>query len=185
MNLREKFYQDILPQLKKELNLKNDLRVPRPIKAIVQIGIGKMIANHPEAKDKIIEDASYVLSMMTGQKPKIVTAKKSVAGFKLRKGMPVAVLVTLRRKRLLDFIERLLVYALPRAKDFKGLTNDNFDSKGNISLGLRETNIFPETISDKIKYSFGFSVNLVGSGKTKEENLKLWEKLGFPLKIKK
>lgn len=183
MPLRETFYSHIIPQLKKELNLKNDLRVPRPLKGIVQIGIGKLISTHPENKDKIIEDASYVISMITGQKPKLVLARKSVAGFKLRKGMPVAVLVTLRKKRLLDFIERLITYALPRAKDFKGIYPNHLDKKGNLNLGFKEVNIFPEAISDKIKYSFGFEVNLVGSGKTREENIKLWSSLGFPLKI--
>jgi large subunit ribosomal protein L5 len=162
---------------------KVDLKKPRPVKGIVQIGIGKLVTYHPEAQEKIIEDGMYVLSMITGQKPKIVTAKKSVSGFKVRKGMPVALLVTLRKKRLLDFIQRLVTYALPRAKDFYGLRENNFDSKGNISLGFREVNIFPEAISDKIKYSFGFEVNLVGSGKTKEENIELWRELGFPIKI--
>jgi len=162
---------------------KIDLKKPRPIKGIVQIGIGKLVANHPEVQEKIIEDATYVLSMITGQKPKIVTAKKSISGFKLRKGMPVALLVTLRKKRLNDFIQRLLTYALPRTKDFYGLKAENFDNKGNINLGFREVNIFPEAISDKIKYSFGLSINLVGSGKTKEENIQMWKELGFPIKI--
>jgi len=162
---------------------KIDLKKPRPIKGIVQIGIGKLVTSHPEAQEKIIEDGSYVLSMITGQKPKIVTAKKSISGFKLRKGMPVALLVTLRKKRLNDFIQRLLTYALPRAKDFYGLKANNFDNKGNINLGFREVNIFPEAISDKIKYNFGLSINLVGSGKTKEENIQMWKDLGFPIKI--
>jgi len=162
---------------------KVDLKKPRPVKGIVQIGIGKLVTSHPEAQEKIIEDGIYVLSMITGQKPKIVAAKKSVSGFKVRKGMPVALLVTLRKKRLLDFIQRLVTYALPRAKDFYGLRANNFDSKGNINFGFREINIFPEAISDKIKYSFGFEVNLVGSGKTKEENIELWRELGFPIKI--
>lgn len=181
--LQKDFYQKILPELKKELNIKNDLEVPRPVVGVIQIGIGKMITQHPENQDKILESAIYALSMITGQKPKIVTSKKAVSGFKLRKGMPVAVLVTLRRKKLLDFIERLIVYALPRAKDFLGLKKNNVDEKGNLNLGFKEINIFPETISDKIKYNFGFSINLIGSGKTKEENLKLWSALGFPLKI--
>jgi large subunit ribosomal protein L5 len=162
---------------------KIDLKKPRPVKGIVQIGIGKLITSHSEAQEKIIENGIYVLSMITGQKPKIVSAKKSISGFKVRKGMPSALLVTLRKKRLLDFIQRLLNYALPRAKDFYGLRENNFDSKGNINLGFREINIFPEAISDKIKYSFGFEVNLVGSGKTKEENIELWRELGFPIKI--
>ena len=160
-----------------------DLKKPRPLKGIVQIGIGKLVASHPDQEKKIIEDASYVLSMMTGQKPKIVRAKKSVAGFKLRKGMPVAVLVTLRKKRLYDFIQRLITYAMPRAKDFYGLKKNNFDDKGNINLGFKEANIFPEVISDQVKYSFGFEINLIGSGKTKDENINLWKELGFPIKI--
>ncbi|GIW67415.1 MAG: 50S ribosomal protein L5 [Candidatus Parcubacteria bacterium] len=162
---------------------KQDLKKPRPIKGIVQIGIGKLVVAHPEAQEKIIEDGIYVLSMITGQKPKIVTAKKSISGFKVRKGMPVALLVTLRKKRLNDFIQRLLTYALPRAKDFYGLKADNFDNRGNINLGFREISVFPEAISDKIKYNFGFSINLVGSGKTKEENIDLWRELGFPIKV--
>jgi large subunit ribosomal protein L5 len=162
---------------------KIDLKKPRPIKGIVQIGIGKLVSSHPEAQEKIIEDIGYVLSMITGQKPKIVPAKKSISGFKVRKGMPVALLVTLRKKRLHHFIQRLLTYALPRAKDFYGLKAENFDNKGNINLGFREVNIFPEAISDKIKYNFGLSINLVGSGKTKEENIKMWKDIGFPIKI--
>jgi len=162
---------------------KIDLKKPRPIKGIVQIGIGKLVTTHPEAQEKIIEDGIYLLSMITGQKPKLVKAKKSISGFKLRKGMPVALLVTLRKKRLNDFIQRLLTYALPRAKDFYGLKFENFDNKGNINLGFKEVNIFPEAISDKIKYNFGVSINLVGSGKTKEENIKMWKELGFPVKI--
>jgi large subunit ribosomal protein L5 len=162
---------------------KVDLKKLRPIKGIVQIGIGKLVTSHPEAQEKIIEDGIYVLSMITGQRPKIVTAKKSVSGFKVREGMPTALLVTLRKKRLLEFIQRLIIYALPRAKDFYGLRENNFDSKGNINIGFREVNIFPEAISDKIKYSFGFEINLVGSGKTKEENIELWRELAFPIKI--
>lgn len=163
---------------------KQDLKKTIPTKGIVQIGIGKMVIANPQNQDKIIEDANYVLAAITGQKPKIVRAKKSLAGFKLRKGMPVAVLVTLRKKRLLDFIERLVTYALPRSKDFYGLGKNNFDKKGNLNLGIKEINIFPETISDKIKYNFGFSVHIVGSGKTKDDNIKMWSDLGFPIKIK-
>ncbi len=181
--LQKNFYSDIMPLLKKDLGLKNDLEVPRPIKGIVQIGVGKLINQHPENQQKIIDDAVYVLSMITGQKPKVVVAKKSVSGFKLRKGNTVALLVTLRRKKLLDFIERLITYALPRTKDFTGIKKKNIDTKGNLNLGFKEITIFPEAISDKIKYSFGFSVNLIASGKNKEENIKLWSYLGFPLSL--
>ncbi|MGC8981366.1 MAG: large ribosomal subunit protein uL5 [Minisyncoccia bacterium] len=180
--LREEF-KKIKKELKKELKIENDLRVPVPKFAVVNIGIGKLVTAHYENKDKILEEAEYVLSMVTGQKPKVVKAKKSVAGFKLRKNMPVSVLVTLRGKKLLDFIERLVTYALPRARDFKGIRKNNIDDKGNLNLGLKEINIFPEAISDKIKNNFGIGITIVGTGKTKEENIKLWEKLGFPIKI--
>jgi large subunit ribosomal protein L5 len=180
--LREEF-EKIKEELKKELNIKNDLRVPRPKFAVVTIGIGKLVTSHYENKDKILEEAEYVLSMITGQKPKVIKARKSVAGFKLRKNMPVSVLVTLRGKKLLDFIERLVTYALPRAREFKGIKENNIDNKGNLNIGLKEANVFPEAISDKIKNSFGLGVTLVGTGKTKEENIKLWEKLGFPIKF--
>lgn len=162
---------------------KIDLKKPRPLKGIIQIGIGKLIANYPEQENKILEDAMYVLSMITGQKPKIVRARKSISSLKLKKGMPVAVLVTLRKKRLYDFLQRLITYALPRAKDFYGLKENNLDAKGNINLGFKEINIFPEAVSDKVKYTFGFELNLIGSGKNKEENLNLWKELGFPVKI--
>lgn len=180
--LREEF-KKIQEELQKELNKKNILAVPKPIKGVVQIGIGKLITSNPENKDKILEDAIYVLSMVTGQKPKVITAKKSVAGFKLRKKMPVAVLVTLRKAYLLDFIERLVSYALPRARDFRGITKNLLDNKGNLNIGLRDINVFPEAVSDKIRYNFGIQITLVSSSKNKEENIKLWSKLGFPIKI--
>lgn len=162
-----------------------DLKKPRPIKGIVQIGVGKLITSHPDQEKKILEDASYVLSMITGQKPKIVIARKAIAGFKLKKGTPIALLVTLRKKRLFDFIQRLVTYALPRAKDFYGLKETNFDNQGNINLGFKDINIFPEAMSDKIKYTFGLGINLVGNGKNRDENLKMWKKYGFPIKVAK
>jgi len=181
--LREEFDKTIRKELMEELGEKNILAVPRPLVGIVNIGIGKLVTSQPENKDKIVEDASYVLSMITGQKPRVIRARKSVAGFKLRKNMPVAVLVTLRGKKLIDFIERLVSYALPRSREFKGITKNFIDNKGNLNLGLREVNIFPEAISDKIRYNFGIQITLVGSAKNKEENIKLWKKLGFPFKI--
>ncbi|MCS7200591.1 MAG: 50S ribosomal protein L5 [Patescibacteria group bacterium] len=160
-----------------------DLKKPYPLKGIVQIGIAKLVTANPENQQKIIEDASYVLSMITGQKPSVIRAKKSEAAFKLRKGMPVALRVTLRKKRLLNFLQRLITYALPRMKDFYGLKNNNFDKYGNINLGIKEVSIFPEAISDKIKFNFGFQINLVSSTKRREDNLNLWRELGFPVKI--
>jgi large subunit ribosomal protein L5 len=179
-NLRQLFYRDILPTLRSELKLTNDLQVPRPDRAVVQIGIGKLVSQNPETKDRVIEEAVFALSQITGQKPIVVTAKKSVAGFKLRQGQPVAVLVTLRRSRLFDFIERLLTYILPRFRDFKGINPARTDRSGNLNLGFSELSVFPEAISDKIKTNFGLQITLIGTGASKEHNLKLWQALGFP-----
>lgn len=181
--LYEEFNKKIRKELKEELGINNLLAVPIPLKAVLNIGIGKMVVNNPENKDKIIEEASYALSMISGQKPKIVSARKSVSGFKLRKGMPVAVLVTLRKKRLFDFIERLITYVLPRARDFKGIMKNNLDKNGNLNISFRDINIFPETVSDKIKNNFGIQINIVSSAKNLNYNIKMWEKLGFPIKI--
>ncbi len=182
MPLRETFYTEIIPQLKKDLNLKNDLRVPRPIKGVVQIGIGKLITTHPESKDKIIEDASYILSMMTGQKPKIVTARKSVAGFKLRKGMPIGLKVTLRGERMYAFLYKLINLALPRVRDFSGVSPNSFDGRGNYSLGLKEQLVFPEIEYDKIDRIRGMDITIVTTAKTDEEAKELLTLLGMPFK---
>ena len=179
--LQEQFKTEIAKKLTSELKISNTLRSPRPTCAYIQIGIGKAIIHSPENKKKIMEDSVWALTQVTGQKPKLITAKKSVAGFKLREGQPVAILVTLRKKRLFDFLDRLLTYVLPREKDFRGLGENNFDKAGNINFGLKEIGIFPEAISDKIKANFGLQITVTGSGKTKNQNLLLWEYLGFPM----
>lgn len=181
--LYEEFNEKIKFDLKKELNIKNILAVPKPIKGIVNIGIGKLITQNPENKDKIVEEAIYALSKITGQKGKVITSRKSVSGFKLRKGMPVAVMVTLRKKRLFDFIERLITYYLPRSRDFKGVKENNLDNRGNLNFGFRDISIFPEAVSDKIKHQFGVQVTIVSNCKDKEKNIILWKKLSFPVKI--
>lgn len=182
-NLKEQLDKEIFPALMKNFGIKNKLRIPRPSVGYIQIGIGKMITQSPDNKPKILEDAVYVLEKITGQKPKTVISKKAIAGFKLRGKEPIALLVTLRKKRLLEFVDRLLTYALPRMKEFYGLKENNFDKNGNINFGIKEHIIFPETISDKIKTNFGLQITLLGTGRTREENIKLWEYLGFPIRI--
>jgi len=181
--LYEEFNKKIKKELKEELGIKNLLAVPTPLKAVVNIGIGKMVVNNPDNKDKIIEEAIYALSLITGQKPKIVSAKKSISGFKLKKGTPVAVLATLRKKRLFDFIERLITYVLPRSRDFKGINKNNLDKYGNLNISFRDINVFPEAVSDKIRMNFGVQINIVSLVKNLDYNIKMWEKLGFPIKI--
>ena len=181
--LREKFKSETVKKLQAVSSLKNILALPRLEKGIIQIGVGKMIIQNPEAKERILEEAQYALSQLTGQKAIVVKAKKSVAGFKLREEQPVAVLVTLRKNYLYDFVDRLTTYVLPRLREFKGLDAKSFDKKGNINLGFRELSIFPEAISDKIKVNFGLQITLVATAKNFSDKLKLWEALGFPVKI--
>lgn len=180
---QEQLIKEILPNLAKVLKVKNPLATPRPKVGYIQIGIGKLITTNPEGKEKIIEDAVFVLNRITGQKPKIVMSKKAIAGFKLRERQPVAVLTTLRKNQLLNFIDRFLTYALPRTKDFKGVESNNVDKKGNLNLGLRECGVFPEVISDKIKINFGLQITLISNGASREANIKLWEALGFPMRL--
>lgn len=177
--------------LKKELEEKliqafpgrNKLSLPKIEKIVLNIGIGKLVTSNPNQVDKIVEDAMYVLSMISGQKPKLIKAKKSVSSFKLRKGMPVGVMVTLRRQRMYDFLARFLIYGLARYKDFKGIKKEHFDKDGNLNFGFNEATVFPEAISDKVKYNFGLGVNIVVRAKNKEEKLKVFELLGLPLKL--
>lgn len=177
--------------LKKELETKlkevfpnrNRLSLPKIDKIVLTIGIGKLVTNNPTQTEKIVEDAMYVLSMIAGQKPKLIKAKKSVSSFKLKKGMPVSVMVTLRRQKMYDFLARLLIYALPRYKDFKGIRQEHFDKAGNLNFGFSEASVFPEAISDKVKFNFGLGVNIVVKAKNKDERLKVFELLGFPLRL--
>jgi len=175
--------KELEEKLQKEFNYKNKLQLPKIEKVVLNIGIGKLVTSNPTQADKIVEEASWVLSMISGQKPKVVKAKKSVASFKLKKGMPVSVMVTLRRKRMYDFLARLLIYALPRYKDFKGIRKEHFDKEGNLNFGFREVSVFPETISERVHYNFGLGVNVVVKAKNKEEKIKVFELLGFPIKI--
>ncbi|GIW66052.1 MAG: 50S ribosomal protein L5 [Candidatus Parcubacteria bacterium] len=181
--LIEDFNNKIKFELKEELNLKNILAIPSPKVGFVNIGIGKLITSSPDNKEKIINDVSSLLAKITGQKPKVVLARKSVSGFKLRKGMPVALLVTLRKKRLFDFIERLTTYVLPRYRDFKGVQKNNLDNRGYLNLGFKDISIFPEAIYDRSKYNLGLQVTIITNSKNKAHNINLWKKLGFPIKI--
>lgn len=182
-DLRQKLEKEVYPKLAKDFKIKNKMRIPKPVVCYIQIGIGKMVTQSPDNKPKILEDTEFILSKITGQKPKLVVSKKAIAGFKLRGGEPIALLVTLRNKKLFEFVDRFLTYALPRMKDFSGLKKNNFDKNGNINFGIKEHIIFPETISDKIHANFGLQITLNANGRIKEENIKLWEYMGFPVRI--
>ncbi len=175
--LKEKCFQEILPQMKKDFGYTNDLQAPRLAKVVVNIGLGEAIQNI-KATDHAMED----LSLITGQKPIITRAKKSISNFKLRAGMPIGCCVTLRRERMYEFLDRLINITLPRVRDFRGISGKAFDGRGNYTLGIREQIIFPEINYDKIDKIRGMNITIVTTANTDEEAKAFLKYLGMPFR---
>ncbi|RME39250.1 MAG: 50S ribosomal protein L5 [Deltaproteobacteria bacterium] len=175
--LKEKYEKELVPRLKEELGLKNVMQVPRVEKVVVNMGLGEAIQNI-----KVLESAAEELERITGQKPVITKAKKSIAQFKLREGMPIGVMVTLRRERAYEFLDRLINIALPRVRDFKGVSPRAFDGRGNYTLGIREQIIFPEIDLDKIDKVKGLNITVVTTAQTDEQGRALLRELGMPFR---
>ncbi|MGB9761831.1 MAG: 50S ribosomal protein L5 [Caldimicrobium sp.] len=177
MDLRERYHQEIKPRLMEKFKYKNIHQVPKIEKIAVNMGLGEAVTN-----PKIIDQALEELALITGQRPKICKARKSIAGFKLRKGMPIGVMVTLRGKRMYDFLTRLIHVALPRVRDFKGLPRSGFDGRGNYTLGISDHTIFPEVDVSKIDKIKGMSITIVTTAKTDDEAYELLKELGMPFR---
>jgi large subunit ribosomal protein L5 len=175
--LKETYQEKVVPALMKRFNYKNRMEVPRLEKIVVNMGLGEAIQNI-----KILDSAALELSQITGQKPVITKAKKSIAQFKLRTGMPIGCMVTLREGRMYEFFNRLVNVALPRVRDFKGLSGKSFDGRGNYALGIREQLIFPEIHYDKIDKIKGMNIVIVTTAKTDEEGKELLKLLGMPFR---
>ncbi|WP_286975182.1 50S ribosomal protein L5 [Acetomicrobium sp. UBA5826] len=175
--LLEKYRSEVVPRMMKAFNYKNVMEVPRIEKVVVNIGVS-------EAKQdiKYLDAAINELALITGQRPVLKRAKKSVAGFKVRKGMPVACTVTLRGAKMWEFLDRLISLALPRIKDFQGVSRKGLDGRGNYNLGLREQLIFPEIEYDDIMRIRGMNVSITTTAKTDEEAYGLLKELGMPLR---
>src|SRR5581483_6532428 len=173
--LHERFNAEVLPALRREFQYPNVMQVPRLHKVTVNIGLGEAIR-----EAKALEAASRDLAAITGQHPVITRAKKSIAGFRLRAGMPIGVSVTLRGERMYEFLDRLISIALPRVRDFRGVSEKAFDGRGNYTIGLREQLIFPEIEYDKIDRVRGMEVAIVTSARTDHEARRLLELLGMP-----
>jgi large subunit ribosomal protein L5 len=184
IDVKEKYTKEAVPQMMKVFSYKNTMAVPRIFKVVLNSGFGKLIAEKggDEGK-KIIEEAKEALALISGQKAALTIAKKSIAGFKLRKGSPQGAKVTLRGPRMYDFLERLLCLVIPRTRDFRGLDPSLVDTKGSFTLGMKEHTFFPEVPVEKVKTSLGLEVTVVTSAKTKEEGLELLKLLGFPFKV--
>lgn len=175
--LKEYYLKEVIPKLKEKFGYKNIMEVPKIEKICVNMGLGEAVVN-----PKLIDQALVELAQITGQKPKICRARKSIATFKLRKGMPIGVAVSLRRNRMYDFLTRLIHVALPRVKDFKGLSKSGFDGRGNYTLGISDHTIFPEVDSSKVEKIKGMSVTIVTTAKTDEEAYELLKLLGLPFR---
>lgn len=175
--LKDKYQKEIVPQLTEFFQYKNPMQVPRIEKVVLNMGLGEAINN-----SKILDSAAVELGRIAGQKPVITRAKKSIAAFKLREGVPIGCTVTLRQKRMYDFLARLLNVALPRVRDFKGVSGKAFDGHGNYTLGIREQIIFPEIDYDKIDKVKGLNVCIVTSAKSDAEAKELLRFMGMPFR---
>jgi large subunit ribosomal protein L5 len=175
--LREKYKKDVVPGLTKQFNYKNPMQVPRLEKIVLNMGLGAAVAN-----PKIIDTAVEELKAIGAQKPVVTRSKKAIANFKLRAGLPIGAMVTLRSTRMWEFLDRLVTVALPRTRDFKGISRKAFDGKGNYTLGLREQIIFPEINYDKIDAIKGLNISFVTTAKTDEEGRALLQQLGMPFR---
>ena len=178
-NLKEKYVNEIVPELKKELGYGNVMQVPEVEKITLNMGVGESITDK-----KAIERAQADLESITGQRPLATKAKKSVATYKLREGFPIGCKVTLRNSRMYDFLDRLVNIALPRIRDFRGLNKKSFDGNGNYSIGIKEQIIFPEIDYDSIDKIRGLDITITTTAKTDEEALALLKAFNFPIKDK-
>jgi len=175
--LQEYYEKEVIPQLIKEFGYKNPMQVPRLVKIVLNMGLGEATQNI-----RILDAAVEELAIIAGQRPVIRRAKKSIAAFKLRAGMPIGCKVTLRRERMYDFFDKLVHFALPRVRDFKGVSDRSFDGRGNYTLGIKEHIIFPEINYDKIDKIKGMNITFVTTAKTDEEAKVLLQKLGLPFR---
>jgi large subunit ribosomal protein L5 len=177
VRLKERYQSEIAPAISKEFEIKNPMAVPRLEKIVINMGMGEAIANA-----KILDTAADELRAITGQKPVITKAKKSIASFKLRQGMPIGVMVTLRGDRMYEFLDRLVSIALPRVRDFRGVSPKAFDGRGNYTLGIREQLIFPEIDFNKVDKTRGMNISIVTTARNDEQARSLLKSLGMPFR---
>lgn len=175
--LNQKYKETVVPALMKQFNYKSVMEVPYIDKVVINIGVGDAIAH-----SKALDDAVAELAAITGQAPVITKAKKSIANFKVREGMPIGCKVTLRREKMYDFLDKLMNISLPRVRDFRGVSDTSFDGRGNYTLGIKEQIIFPEIDYDKINKVRGMDVVIVTTAKTNEEAKALLTEMGMPFK---
>lgn len=173
--LKDEYEKTIVPKLMKKFGYKNKMDVPRLRKIVINAGLGEM-AHQKDLVDSIRDE----IAVITGQRPILTKAKKSISNFKIRSGVPVGYKVTLRKIRMYEFLDRLINFVIPRIRDFRGVSKTGFDGHGNYTLGIKEQTIFPELVLDKISMTHGLDISFVTSSRTKEEGLSLLEEFGMP-----
>jgi large subunit ribosomal protein L5 len=177
MSLKEYYQNEVVPKLNETFNYKNCMEVPKLEKVVINIGLGEAIHNI-----KLLDSAKEEIKLITGQAPVITRARKSIAAFKLREGMPIGCMVTLRREKMYDFFEKLVNITLPRVRDFRGISGKAFDGRGNYTLGIKEQIIFPEIDYDKIDTIKGMNITVVTTAKSDQEGKELLKLLGMPFR---
>lgn len=175
--LQEKYYKEVVPAMKKKFGYKNDLAVPKLQKVVVNVGTGQGLKDA-----KFLEVVENTLKRITAQKPVKTSAKKSISAFKIREGLTVGMKVTLRGKRMLDFVDKLINVTLPRVRDFRGIEKKSIDKVGNLNIGFSEHMAFPEIKSDEVEKIHGLEIAVTTTAKTQEEGIELFKLLGFPIK---
>ena len=175
--LKERYHKDVAPAIAKEFGIENPMAIPRLEKIVLNMGMGEAIAN-----SKVLDTAVTELTSIAGQKPVITKAKKSIASFKLRQGMPIGVMVTLRGERMYEFFDRLVSVALPRVRDFRGVSPKAFDGRGNYTIGIREQLIFPEIDFNKVEKLRGMNISIVTTARDDEQARALLKALGMPFR---
>ena len=183
INLKEKYKEEVIPGMKEKFGYKNKMAVPKIEKVVVNTGFGRQISGKTSEEQKKITDFILEdLGCICGQRPILTRAKKAISAFKIRKGMPVGAMVTLRGKKMTDFLERVIHLTLPRSRDFRGIDSKSIDREGSLTFAIKEHIAFPEILPEKAKNIFGLEVTVVTTAKTREEGLKLLRLLGFPIK---
>lgn len=181
--LQNKYKKEVIPVMMKEFGYRSTMAVPKIEKVVINTGFGRLVVGKTNDEQKKIQEAILNdLAQISGQRPILTRAKKSISAFKIRKGMALGAQATLRGKRMLDFLERLVYIALPRSRDFQGIDQKSFDKKGNLTIAIKEHITFPEVFPEKVKQIFGFEVTIVTTAKSREEGIRLLKLMGFPIK---
>ncbi len=182
INLEKAYKETIVKKMRETLGLSNVFMAPKIEKVVINVGVGKM-RQQPQFDEKILPEIISSLTLISGQKPALTRAKKSIAGFKIREGDIVGLKTTLRGKRMYDFLDRLINAALPRVRDFRGISRSNVDAGGNLTIGVKEHTVFPEIDTEVSHFGFGLEVSVVTRARKKEDAIELYKLMKFPLKV--